>query len=174
MHSPGVTLPSPLSSPLSRPMAEGRPAPFARDDLVRFDRAPIVSQRRVVRFQDVDAAGTIFFPRVLEYMADAYQEVLERAGIDVPRILRDRVMAAPLAHAEADYLAPMLFGDAVEVEVVCARIGSKSVTFGHRIKKGDTVAAVGATVHVFVDGETFQPIGVPDALRTYLAPPDAP
>lgn len=134
-----------------------------------------MSQTRRVRFQDVDAAGTIFFPRVLEYMADAYVEVLERAGLDVPKILAEKRWAAPLAHAEADFLGPLLYGDVAHVEVAIARLGTTSVTFGHRIRGADGAArSVGVTTHVFVDGRSFKPIPIPDALRVFLERPDAP
>lgn len=129
---------------------------------------PIVAQRRTVRFQDVDAAGTIYFPRVLEYFGDAYLQVLQQAGLDVPRMLRERTLAAPLAHVEADFLLPLFFGDEIDVEVALARLGKTSVTFGHRIRKGSQVTSVGVTAHVFVDGRTFQPVSVPDALRRVL------
>jgi len=78
------------------------------------------------------------------------------------------VNAGPLAHVEADFLRPLFFGHEVEVEVVLARLGKTSVTFGHRIRKGPDVTSTGVTSHVFVDGRTFQPVSVPDALRQLL------
>lgn len=130
---------------------------------------PVLSQARSVRFQEVDAAGTIFFPRVLEYFGDAYQALLVKAGIDLSAVLVEQVWAAPLVHAEADFLGPLRFGDAVTVEIAVARLGRTSVTLGHRvIAEGGTAKAVGVTVHVFVDGKTFVPIGVPEALRRTL------
>jgi YbgC/YbaW family acyl-CoA thioester hydrolase len=152
-------------------VSNDRKRAFLVEEIVTATDAPIAACVRAVKFQDVDAAGTIFFPRVLEYMADAYQDLLGRAGMDVPTMLRERTLAAPLRHAEADYLAPLFFGDEVTVEVVRADVGTKSVLFGHRIKKGDVVAAVGSTLHVFVDGRTFRPVEVPEALRLYLSVP---
>ncbi len=148
-----------------------KPPHFGRGDLSDPTRRPIVEQRRWVRFQDVDAAGTIFFPRVLEYFADAYQELLVQAGLDVPRLLRERTLAVPLAHAEADFLAPLFFGDEVEVGIVLASAGASSLTLGHRIvkTKDGRVASVGQTVHVFVDGTTFRPSAVPEGLRQLLS-----
>jgi YbgC/YbaW family acyl-CoA thioester hydrolase len=141
---------------------------FSRDDLL-LAASPIVRQPRTVRFQDVDAAGTIYFVRVLEYFGDAYLEVLLQAGLDVPALLRERTLAAPLAHVEADYLEPLFFGDEVHAEVVAARVGTSSVTFGHRLKtRSGEVAAIGETVHVFVDGKTFRPMPVPGPLRRFL------
>jgi 1,4-dihydroxy-2-naphthoyl-CoA hydrolase len=142
---------------------------FRREDLEAH--AHVFSrQERTVRFQEVDAAGTIYFARVLEYFADNYLQLLELAGLDVPKMLRERTSAAPLAHAEASFVAPMFFGDRVVVELVRARVGTSSVTFGHRLLKGGKLAAFGTTVHVFVDGRTFQKAPVPAGLAELLRP----
>ncbi len=130
--------------------------------------------RRVVRFQDVDAAGTIYFPRVLEYFADNYIDLLVHVGLDVPTLLREKRWAAPLAHAEADFLRPLFFGDAVDVEVVALKVGKTSATFGHRIRTGGgEPSAIGHTVHVFVDPTVFKPIPVPAKLAAIATVPSA-
>lgn len=144
---------------------------FSREQILAAGAA-LAAQRRPVRFQDVDAAGTIFFPKVFEYFSDAYLELLLAAGLDVPGDLARRTAAAPLVHSEADYLAPLRFGDQVDVEVVLAHVGGSSTAFAHRIRKLDgTVAVIGQTVHVWVSGKTFEPVPVPEALRVYLASP---
>jgi 1,4-dihydroxy-2-naphthoyl-CoA hydrolase len=150
------------------PLAVSPPPPFTTDDLCTATTV-LFSETRFVRFQDVDAATTIYFPRVLEYFADAYLGLLRQAGLDVPRLLRERVLAAPLKHAEADYLRPLFFGDEVAAQVVRARLGTTSVAFGHRLVRPDgTVSAVGHTVHVFVDGKSFKPIELPTELRAFI------
>lgn len=142
---------------------------FSRDAILGAIES-LASQRRPVRFQDVDAAGTIFFPRVYEYFSDVYLDLLRAAGLDVPGSLARRESAAPLVHSEADYLAPLRFGDEVVVEVVLARVGATSTAYAHRIRHIDgSVAVIGQTVHVWVNGKTFEPVSVPDALRGYLA-----
>lgn len=129
------------------------------------------SQPREVKFQEVDAAGTIYFPRVLEYFGDAYMGLLSSGGLDVAGEIRRAEWFAPLAHAEADYLAPMRFGDRVRVEVVRTELGRSSALIGYRIRgAGDeTVRAVGQTAHVFVDGRSFKPIEIPAAARQALS-----
>lgn len=122
---------------------------------------------RVVKFQDVDAAGTIYFPKVLEYFADNYLALLTRAGLDVPKMLRTREGAAPLAHAEASFFLPLFFGDAVRVEIRCAKVGTSSVSFGHRLVKDGKTTSIGTTVHVFVDAK-FQKANVPEGLAAHL------
>jgi acyl-CoA thioesterase FadM len=80
---------------------------------------------------------------------------------------------APLVHAEAEYLAPMRFGDAVVVHVVKVRCGTSAATVGYRIvSENGRPLAVGHTVHVFVDGKTFRPCPIPpDVLRALTIKP---
>jgi len=118
------------------------------------------------RFQDVDAAGIVFFARVLEYFHDAYLAFLADAGQPLPAVLAERRWAAPLRHAEADYLKPIRFGDALEAQLVRARFEGSTLVVGHRLSAaGDGAAlALGTTVHVFVDPATFRRTDPPAGL----------
>jgi acyl-CoA thioesterase FadM len=140
---------------------------FARAD-IEASTATFGEAHLRVRFQDVDAAGTLFFPKVFELFADVYLQILFDAGLDVPGALRAREFAAPLAHVEADFVRPLFFGDAIQVRVARALVGDTSVRFGFGVWKDGQLAAYGSTVHVFVDGKTFQKCPVPAPLRDYL------
>lgn len=117
-----------------------------------------------VRFQDIDAAGIVFFARVLDYVHDGYVALLGELGSDLAGVLRDRRWAAPIRHAEADYFSPLRFGDAVVVAAVVAQVEETEIALGWQLLGGDRVFAVAQTHHVFVDPENFQRIPVPEAL----------
>ena len=147
-----------------------RPLAFSVDTLKTLSE-PLFALRMKVRFQDVDAAGTVFFPRIIEYFADAYAALLETGGVDWPAVITKGEWVAPLAHAEADYFLPLRFGDAIAVEIAGAALGSTSLTVGYRItaqRDRTRIHAIGQTVHVFVDGKTFRPRPIPDAVRAAL------
>ena len=146
-----------------------RPPPFEREELLSASE-PLFTQSREVRFQEVDAALTIYFPRVLEHFSDAYLAMLQAGGVDVPRLLRENAWVAPLVHAEADYLGPMRFGDAISVEVVRTKVGETSYSVGYRTRSADgkRTLAIGHTTHVIVDGTTFKPKKIPDDVRRAL------
>ncbi|MBI4951671.1 MAG: acyl-CoA thioesterase [Myxococcales bacterium] len=128
------------------------------------------AESRRVRFQDVDAAETLFFPRVLEYMSDAYVGLLYARGLDVAAALRARAFAAPIVHSEVHYLRPLRFGDAVTVEVVAIDVSARSYRLGYRLRDASgQAAAVGQTAHVCVDMATFAPRRLPEELRQALA-----
>src|SRR6187549_1067753 len=92
---------------------------FERDVLKRGPRA--FKMEREVRFQDVDAAGVIFYPRLLEYFNDAYLALLSSAGQPLHASLGRAPWVSPVRHAEADFMRPLRFGDAIEVAVVGAQ-----------------------------------------------------
>jgi YbgC/YbaW family acyl-CoA thioester hydrolase len=137
---------------------------FTREELIEAP-ATGLARPRVVRFQDVDAAGVVFFARTLEYFHDAFVEILAELGHDWSQELGSGVVA-PLKHAEADYLAPLRFGDRLGVELVRAHLEPTQVTIGHRIvrERDPRVAAVGQTVHVAVDAGTFERTAWPHEL----------
>jgi acyl-CoA thioesterase FadM len=142
---------------------------FSRDELKTLS-PPLHEELRTIRFQDVDVAGIVFFPRVQEYFHDALMALLDRAGIDVRQMLKKQ-NGTPLIHAEADYLAPMRFGDSVWVEVVEMRFGETSITTGFRVRdtsRARKLMALGQTVQVFMNLTTFSTQPVPEAFVTAI------
>lgn len=129
----------------------------------------VYAERRVVRFQDVDAAGIVFYARVFDYFHDAYVGLLRERGAPLERALRDGEWVAPLNRAEAEYLRPLRFGDQIEVAVVAVDLAETEYTVGYRIGLEGEPAAVGRTRHVNVDPRTFRRAAVPDILRRALS-----
>jgi 1,4-dihydroxy-2-naphthoyl-CoA hydrolase len=153
-------------------MLKGTMYRFERDDL-KLSRPTAYVLRREIRFQDIDAAGIIFYPRVLELFHDAYVAFLEFAGCPLPQVLRAGSWLAPVRHAEADYFKPLRFGDPVSLEICRAHLAETEATLGYRIARssegaGDEVCAVGQVVHTFVDRATFKRTAIPDLVRRAL------
>lgn len=141
---------------------------FESESLIRATEV-IFEEARAVRFQDIDAAGIVFFPRVLEYMSDAYGAFLAARGMHLPKSIEAGTYRIPLVHAEADYHAPLRYGDPITVEIVALVIGRSSFQIGYRIRHADKrVAAVGQTAHVCVGLPKFAPVPIPEELRAAL------
>ena len=123
-----------------------------------------------VRFHDVDAAGIVFFARFFEYAHLAYEAFLEEAGLGLPEVLRDGKWAAPIRHAEADYRAPVRYGDKLEVHLARALVAKTEMTLGWRIVREDgKLCATIQTVHTFVNPADFQRRAVPSQLRAAVS-----
>ncbi len=143
---------------------------FSREEILA---APAGAHRHPlsVRLQDVDAAGVVFFARFFEYAHDAFMTTLAAGGMDLPRILREGRHLAPIRHAEADYLAPLRFGDRLVAGPVLARVAATEAVVAHRLEReGGAVVALVQTVHVSVDGGSFERVPFPeDWLRLFRA-----
>lgn len=141
---------------------------LSSEDLVHA-QSVLHAEGRPVRFQDVDAAGIIYFARVLEYFHDAFLSLLRRAGVDLAAVLQEGKWGMPLGHAEADYLGPMRFGDDVVVEIVRLELGERSLSVGARVRSPEgRVLAIGQAVHVCIDRQTFRSRALPDETAAAL------
>ncbi len=124
---------------------------------------PLHRFRYRVRFQDIDAAGIVFFARFFEIFHDAYVETLRANGCDLVRVLDEKIWAAPLTRAHAEYRRPLRFGDEIMVEVA-AEQNEKGVSMLFRaVSSADATVlfASGKTDHAFVDAQTFKRVAVP-------------
>ena len=142
---------------------------FDREEL-KLSRPTAFVERRAIRFQDIDAAGIIFYPRVLEMFHDVYAAFLAFAGTPLPEVLRSGGWLAPVRHAEADYFKPLCFGDPVSVEICRAHLAETEATLGYRIARaqGEEVCAVGQVVHTFVERASFKRTPIPEPVRRAL------
>ena len=142
---------------------------FDREEL-KLSRPQAYVDRRAIRFQDIDAAGIIFYPRVLEMFHDTYGSFLAFAGSPLPEVLQAAKWLAPVRHAEADYFKPLRFGDPVTVEICRAHLSETEATLGYRIARqdGGEVCVVGQVVHTFVERATFKRTPIPEGVRRAL------
>lgn len=125
-------------------------------------------ETRAVRFQEVDAASTVYFPLFFAWASDNYIQWMRDRGADIPAMVRDKSFAAPLAHVRADYRSPLYFGDSARVSLVSARLGRTSFTLGHRVSSPTDPTVLHATmvtVHVCIDPATGRPVPVPEVIR---------
>jgi len=106
----------------------------------------------------VDAAGVVFAPRLLELAHFVYEAFLAQHGWSVQRIL-DQGWALPIVHMEADFTRPLRLGDRVQATLNVERLGESSFTLGYRFFKAGAVAAKAQSVHVATDGSTKQDTG---------------
>ena len=123
-----------------------------------------------VALHDTDAAGVLFFAHLFRHAHDAYEGLLEAAGWPLAGIVRERRLALPIVHAEADYRHPLRLGDAVGIRARAGEIGARRFAVDYRFARDDgRCAARARTVHVAVDPHAGSAIALPAALRAALA-----
>ena len=86
-----------------------------------------------VRFQDVDAAGVLFFGRIYDYCHHAYEEMMESEGVDRALYFAGASYLVPIAHSEADYRKPIRHGERIQVRIDVTRVGKASFTLRYHV-----------------------------------------
>lgn len=88
-----------------------------------------------VRFADVDAAGIVYYPRFFDYYHCAFEDLFAAThGLPYPRWISERRVGFPTVHVEADFRAPLRYGEDVITTVTIARLGARSVAFAFALR----------------------------------------
>src|SRR5262245_51829752 len=124
--------------------------------------AAIVVQRRI-EWPDTDASGTYHNTAAFRLFEVAETALLERLGV-----LADVYGRLPRAHLEADFLAPLVFRDLVDVHLQVAAVGRTSITYAFEMTKGGEFAVRGRAVAVLLSEARGTPVPWPDDLRRLL------
>ena len=95
---------------------------------------------RAIRFEEVDAANIVFFARFFGYAHEAMEQLFAELEGGYARLIGQRRVGMPAVHAEAEFHAPLRYGDSVRIETTVARLGRRSATIRYRLfRKQDGV-----------------------------------
>jgi 4-hydroxybenzoyl-CoA thioesterase len=134
-----------------------------------------------IRFDDVDGAGIVYYPRFLHLCHAAFEDFFDDvAPFGYPTLIRTKRLGFPTVHIDADFQAPLSYGDIAVVTLAVTKIGTSSMTLRYDVRrKRDSTLCFEATITtVLIDLDTQRPVPMDDELRTvfsrYLAGPAAP
>lgn len=130
---------------------------------------PVVYERRV-RFEEVDAAGLLFFARYFHFCHAAMERLFDPLPGGYVDLITRRRIGFPAVHLRADWKAPLRYGDAVRIDASVVKIGTTSVTFRYVLTRASDGVHVGSAEHVTVatDLVTMTKRPVPDDCRALL------
>lgn len=120
------------------------------------------------RSSSIDETNQIYFPELFRHIDEKIEELLEQVDNPIYRLIADDGFALPVVRAEADYVAPIAFGDQVN-GTIFPELGDSSVRFQCRGAVGNDRVFKATVVRVFVDLETFEKKPLPESLREELA-----
>lgn len=119
----------------------------------------------LVRFGDLDAAGIAYYPRLVNFLHEAFEDFFAgHVGRPYPEVFRDG-LGFPTVKVEMEYLAPVHYGDQVTIGVVVERLGRSSVRIRYEGSVAGRPVFLARNVAVVVDIKTFEPTPLPPELR---------
>jgi 4-hydroxybenzoyl-CoA thioesterase len=130
----------------------------------------MVVLERPVRFEEVDAAGIVFFARYVAYAHEAMERFFAPLEGGYPRLVGERKIGFPAVRVETDYHAPTRYGDVLRIETTTARLGNRSATLRYRMVRAHdgVLAAVVSHTVVVSDLVALRSIDMPADVRAEL------
>ena len=116
--------------------------------------APFV-YRVAIMFHDVDAAGTAYYPRLVDFCHCAFEAFFNaRMGHSYARMIAGG-FGFPTVRFEVDFISPIRHGDVIEIGVRVTKVGRTSVTLAYEARRGKVVLYRASNVVVAVDLKTM-------------------
>jgi len=125
------------------------------------------------RFGDIDEAGIAYYPKLLHYFHCAFEDWWSDAlGHPYPRLLHQDKLGLPAVKLEAEFFAPVRYGDEPWVHLGVFKVGTSSVEFGFWMTLGDDSKPLcrARVLTASVDMDTMQRRVLPEEWRTRFAP----
>lgn len=126
---------------------------------------------RPVRFSEVDAARIVYFARYLDFCHDALEALFAALPGGYPHLTMVRGIGIPSVRVEADYLAPLRYGDTALIDVSVERLGGRSITFRHALTRAADGVRCAAVRQVVVVSrlDALASVEMPDDVRALLS-----
>ena len=124
-----------------------------------------------IRFDDVDGAGIVYYPRFFHLCHAAFEDFFDTAApISYPELIRDRRLGFPTVAIESQFDAPLEYGDTAIVELAIDRVGRSSVDFTYTIRRrrDGTHCFRAKVTTVLIDLDSRKPVPLTPELRTIL------
>ncbi len=122
----------------------------------------------LVRFGDLDPAGIAYYPNLVNYLHEAFEDFFRgHVGRPYPELYREG-LGFPTVKLEVEYHRPVQYGDHVDVAVVVEHVGRSSVRLRYEASVQGRPVFTGRNVVVTVNLKTFETLPVPDWLRERL------
>ena len=88
-------------------------------------------------------------------------------GVTYAKLLADERIGFATVKIEAEYFAPLLYGDTVEVDLTIGDVGRSSARFNYEIRReaDGFVCARSQQVQVAIDVDTRRAVPIPDTYR---------
>jgi 4-hydroxybenzoyl-CoA thioesterase len=130
----------------------------------------MITHDRPVHFEDVDAAGIVFFARFFGYCHDAMELFFDDVEGGYVGLITVRKIGFPAVHASSDFKAPIAYGDVARIDGTVTKLGNTAAHFRFvmtRARDGALVATMNH-VHVCTDIRTMTKLAFPADVRASL------
>ena len=124
------------------------------------------------RFGDIDDAGIAYYPKLLHYFHCAFEDWWsDGLGHSYAKLMHDDKHGFPTVKIDAEFFAPVVYGDEPEVHIGVLRMGGSSLTLGFWMTKNGSKKPLcrARIITAAVDMDTMKKRELPEAWREKFA-----
>ena len=123
-----------------------------------------------VRFEDCDPAGIIFYPRFFALVNRLVEDWFgDELGQSFRALHMEQRKGVPTVQFACDFKAPVRLGDALDMRLAVAHLGSSSCQLSIDARLAETLAAQFEQTIVYTDLDAMKSEPWPDDLRDNIA-----
>lgn len=125
-----------------------------------------------VRFNHVDAAGIVFYPRFYEMFNQVVEEWFEqKLGLDFAQLESEFSAGVPTVSIQAEFPSPSRLGDYLAFELSVVDVGNSSITLTIAARVDQQIRATAKMVLIYVHRHTdgsIEATRIPTKLRASI------
>ncbi len=133
--------------------------------------ARVFAGREPVRFQEIDAAGILYYPRFFDLFHRVFEDFFgPETGTPYHLFIGERRIGWPAVKVESAFHAPLRFGDEARIELSFPQLGRSSVQCRYRaLRSSDGQLCAEATLTVVTtDLAAMRSLALPDEVRAAM------
>jgi len=126
---------------------------------------------RIIRFQDTDAAGVVYFANVLSICHEAYEASLAASEIDLRQFFTQPAIAMPITHASINFFHPMYCGECHNIRLTPKLINESKFEINYELFRenaADDLVGKALTKHVCIDAIAQNKTSLPAEIHHWL------
>lgn len=131
----------------------------------------MIVYERPIRFEEVDAAGLVFFARFAGYAHEAMEHLFAQLEGGYAALILARRIGLPAVRLESSFAAPVRYGEVLRIETSVTRLGNRSATLRYRMIRAHDGVLAAELLHTVVttDLQVIASCPMPDDVRAALA-----
>ncbi len=135
-----------------------------------FAKGVILSQifETRVYYEDTDLAGIVYYANYLKFIERARSEWVRGLGVDQRRLKAEQGIVFAVRRVVADYLAPAVFDDLLQVVTAPLQVGGARIVLDQRVLRAQTLLFQ-AEITLVCLGSGGQATRLPRDLRALIA-----
>jgi len=130
------------------------------------------TSRHMVRFDDVDGAGIVYYPRFFNFCHKTFEDLFNQRGpLKYSTLIKEQDIGFPTVHVHADFLKPFYYGDEIDISLGIKSMGNSSVNCVFILHNALTNEKHFKALITVVCARVSQKksIPIPDELRNFLS-----